>query len=109
MILRIDEQLASAKTVGRTRSVSPFVATIKSLGLENGGFAYVSHKEWLDTAGQEQTAASQKNGPRYTLRRHGFDCRPVLLEGNDLAQVAEAEGRELTDSDVVYAIKYIGK
>lgn len=104
MFFRTDKILSSTKQVKRTREVSPFVAEVLSLGLEKGGYAYVSHKEWLEKVGKELTPASEKNGPRYSLKRHGIDCKAVSLSGDDLKLVAKQENRELTDKDTIYVM-----
>ena len=48
---------------------------------------------------------SLNNGPRYTLARHlgKGSCVAGNLEGEELAQVAEAEGLELVEADTIYS------
>lgn len=102
-MLKIGNQLVSAKEITRTRSLSPFVQEVKA-ALEEAPFVYVSHKAWREQAG-ELTKASEKNGPRFTLKRHGIDCKAITLSGVDLEAVSESEGNELSETDVIYAMK----
>lgn len=105
MFLKLDKVMSSQKTAQRTRELSPFIKEVMSLGLEKGGYAYASHKKWLSMGGSEQSPASQKNGPRYTLKAKGIDCKAVLLSGEDLKAVAKSEGIELGEKDIIYAMK----
>ena len=101
-MLRIDGQFVSAKTITRSREKSVFVQEVEE-ALQGGGFVYVSHKAWLDRVG-EVSKATAKNGPRYTLKRLGYDVKAVTLSGEDLEQVSDSEDRVLTEQDVIYAI-----
>lgn len=101
-MLRVGNQLVSAKTITRSREKSAFVKEVEE-ALQNGGFVYVSHQEWLNKVG-EVSKATEKNGPRYTLKRLGYDCKAITLSGKDLDAVADAEGRDLSEKDIIYAI-----
>ena len=94
----------SFKKTTRTREKGVFSQAIESLKLAVGEFAFVSHKEWRASIEGDITTASDKNGPRYTLKRLGFDCVAGNLSGPDLEAVAESEERELTESDIIYSI-----
>lgn len=103
--MKLEQALASAKTITRSREKSAFITEVIE-ALKSGGYVYVSHKTWLKSLGDKQiTQASQKNGPRYTLKTYGVDCKAVVLSGEDLEQVADSEGIELNESDIVYAMK----
>ena len=104
MFLKLEQALSSAKTISRSREKTAFISGILK-ALEDGGFVYTSHKKWLAEGGSGQSVASQKNGPRYTLKRYGVECKAILLSGDDLEQVAESDGIELNESDVIYAMK----
>lgn len=88
----------------KTRSSSPFIAEIEALGLKVGQYAYVSHKKWLDMGGDQQTVASQKNGPIYSLKRNGYEVVRGNLKGAELEAVAEADEIELNENEVIYSI-----
>ena len=94
----------SFKKTSRTRDKGVFSSAIEALKLAVGEFAFVSHKEWRASVDKEITVASDKNGPRYTLKRLGYDCVAGNLSGLDLEAVAEAEGRDLSDTDIIYSI-----
>ena len=107
----LEKGASSAKVLTRSREKSAFIKAVLALGLEVGQYANVSKKEWLDNGGDKQSLASQKNGPRYTLKNlttpdypNGIDCKAVNLSGEDLEAVAESENRELGESDVIYAM-----
>ena len=92
-------------SIQRTREVSPFVAQIKAqvAGLEDGQAVFVSHKSWVDSLnGKVITKASEKNGPRYTLKRYDIACVAGNLSGAELAEQSEVEGRELLENDIIY-------
>ena len=97
----------SFKKTSRTREKGVFRQAIDGLKLAVGEFAFVSHKEWLDSLTPEVrenlTAGSNKNGPRYSLSKD-YDCVAGNLSGSDLEAVAESEERELSDSDIIYSI-----
>ena len=107
-VLRLRDNLASAKTITRSREKTAFVKEVLE-ALEDGGFAYISHKSWLAGVNAGRTSpissASSKNGPRYALKPYGVDCKAILLSGDDLEQVAENDCVELAENDVVYAMK----
>ena len=94
----------SFKKTSRTREKGVFSQAIENLKLAVGEFAFVSHKEWRASIEGDITVASDKNGPRYTLKRLGFDCVAGSLSGSDLEGVAEREERDLTDTDIIYSI-----
>ena len=103
--------LVSFKKSTRTREKGVFSQAIEDLKLAIGEFAFVSHKQWLDSLSAEVrenlTPASNKNGPRYTLKNlkpNGYTCIAGTLSGDDLDAVAESEDRELSENDIIYSI-----
>lgn len=112
-MLRVGKVRFSEKTINRTREKSQFNSEVEKLGLKVGEFAYVSHLAWLESLGDKaklpkeqggMSKGSLNNGPRYSLKRNGFDCVAVLLSGKDLKAVADSEGRELKETDIIYSI-----
>ena len=103
----VGNNLVSFKRSARTREASPFIAEIV-LACQSGEYVFFSHKAWLNSIGSKissMTKGSLNNGPRYTLARHlgKGSCVAGNLEGEELAQVAEAEGLELVETDIIYS------
>ena len=108
--IRISGVASSFKKNTRTREKSAFVVEALRIvaSLADGQYGFISHKAWLDSLSPEVranlTAGSNRNGPKYSLRPHGITAVGGCLSGDDLAEQAEFEGRELNDTDTVYQL-----
>lgn len=105
--LRLDKAFVSTKVTTKSREKSAFIAEILANDWKKFPFQYVSHKAWLESLGEKATtmsAGSLNNGPRYSLKRYGIVCQAITLSGKDLDAISEHEGRELSESSIIYAI-----
>lgn len=101
----MSESMVSMKVKSRSRGLSPFIAEILE-AVKNSPYVYFSHKAWLESLGERaetMSAGSLNNGPRYNLRAHKLVCIAGTASGEELEAIAEAEGRELTEDDIVYS------
>ena len=107
MIWNIDHR---EEILNPPRKKSTFVQEILHLHLEKypDGAIYVSHKEWLETyGGNKLSLAGQKNGPKNILKRYNIACwTGTITNPEELKLIADAEGRELTEKDIIYRLYY---
>jgi len=109
-VIRFKEQHKSAKVTSKQRGKSSFNSEVLAMNLKLGEYTYASHKYWLDSLVKDgkdlkaMSAGSLSNGPRYSLKLYKLRCQAVLLSGKELKDLAESEGRELTENDIIYSI-----
>jgi len=92
----------------RVRGNSSFVKEVLALNMTFGDYAYVSHKGWLKSFGEKAETMSKgslNNGPRYTLKNHGFICRAITVsDETERNGIADDDGVELDADSVIYSI-----